>query len=553
MKKKILGLVSLFLLCLTLASPTLAKENIVIISDLSQHQNKKHNILIDNAAGYTVTGYEQTLENGKLEVGFDLIDDSNQPCETLPSDFEIYFWRPSGVMADSLSCYSFTIHRKDTSGNVLETYTTAGETVEAFRQYGLRIVTNKPGIFEISFNLEQEPGPSWEKLLDELDASAEGYAEVAGVRITGKNNTLIVEGPDDSTGRISSDITLNSETYSLPYSHFDFKNVELQEVSIITQENEHWTISFDEKTSICGGVSVSQYNENSYVHLKNDAIIRDTNDHLNLREFPLVVDINSGSSFHLTGKGSIPTAHCNWRTSELDDVYVEQKSALINVHVQIPSSGGALPHPQNIFKNVHLDHKQFPSSNPSNDIRMVLVYSDGNGNDGEISYTDYPAAKNLSEIDGNTVSLLLPDSHQDKNITVKVSAVNAAEDQYIAYELALVDEEKNTVSFEDGAYLYIPYPEGLDMFSAAQYDFTVTHYMGHQNEIFSTRDGTITLEPQGLRFSITSASPYVFEWKLAEKNNLPSTGDSSHLSLYAVLLASSFAAYLCIQRRKHHA
>lgn len=104
----------------------------------------------------------------------------------------------------------------------------------------------------------------------------------------------------------------------------------------------------------------------------------------------------------------------------------------------------------------------------------------------------------------------------------------------IEYEIHMVDSDDVQTPLSGKADLYIPYPEGMDMESAAQYDVTIHHTTEQGDEVFSTQDGTITLTPYGFQISVSSLSPFKLSWS-PSSSDLPRTGDSSRLILWMTL------------------
>lgn len=550
--KKLCLFLSLLLLSLMFTASACAAGNneIVVISSLSEHKNKHLNILMDNHADYRFESQKHNIGERAQQVTLSIFDANGLECDSFPSDVQLYFWRFGGMQPDNLSYYSISITHKDTAGNTIAVYNTDDGTIRAYEQYGLCIQTDKPGIFELSYTVADNIGPAWDEIFEKLENTTDASFDLDGVRVIRKNNELTIRGLRKDS-RISSDIFLNSEDFPLPFSRFTFDNVELQELVIHVPEHEDWTFHFTESSSIRRGIEINQWNSNSRVHLINDTKIEDLNPHLSQRDFPFVLDIYEGSSFHLTGKGSIPVSYCLWHTGTLEYPFIEEKAACINVFVNAASSSDAVPALKKAFSNIHLDHKQFSSKDLSSCVRTVLLYTDSEDYTREIVYKDHPAAKNISEINGDNINILLPDAHQKVDVTFRVSINDQTDSQNITYDIALVDQDNNTVSLENGAYLYIPYPDGMDLESSKQYEFTVTHYMAFGEEVFSTRNGTIERTDKGLRLKITSASPYILSWNTTEvtADNLPHTGDSSHIILHAALLTLC-CAILCIIRRR---
>lgn len=541
---------ALFLLLIMLCAIVMpaAALDYTFISDLSQHKNKHLNILMPNAEGYTLQGSDA---DRYTSYSLALYDANGQKADRFPQEATLYFRLPSRVERDSLPYYAFTIEQ--TNGAYTKTYSTAEGTVLAHPQYGIGIKTDRPGDFKISFTVTDDIGPTWDELMELLEEADDNTAfDHDGIRVTRSGETLTFAGLHAGS-RIRSDVFLDNGLYTLPGSKFVFDNVQLQEVYINPDEADDWTVHFTDSSAICFGVEAWLKAPASRVHLINDTVIRDLDEYLSQRDYPLVAEVPYGASFRLSGKGSIPADYCIWRTSTMEEVYKEQKSALINVFVQADSTQDAIPRFDKVFGDIELEPSQFPSGGIASCIRTCLVNETLDGSSYEIVYDDHPAVSSLSELNANQVGLLIPGSGDQADLTLKVSIHDQKGDQAIVYDLALVnDETQAATSITGSADLYLPYPQGMDMESAAQYDFTITHYTAYGEETFSTRDGSITLTPYGLCIRIHSMSPFLLSWEEApvvSTDDLPQTGDNSKMALWLALLTLSGAAMLVFKRR----
>jgi len=543
------ALLLLLLLYMAVALPTVAlsaaRQDYVFITDLSQYKNKKVNILTPDAEKYDLQ-YREDEDNNVYFLT--LLDSQGNELEAFPQDVKIYF---PHYTRDNLSYYSYIITQK--SGSDVITYSTADETVKAYERYGVEIQTDRLGEFQISYTIADNIGPTWNDVMDMLAETAPNSSSDDGnIRVTRSGNTITFEGLRDDS-RLCTDADLIAEDYVFPGSHFVFDNVELQEVRIYPQEGDNWTVHFTDSVQIRRGVEVWMKHSDSRVHLINDTEIQDLDQDLSQRDYPLMVDVPYGSSFLLTGKGSIPVDYCRWRTGTLEDPYVEWKSALVNVFVKADSTEESVPRFAKVFSDIQLDQNQFPTKDLSKYVRTCLVNETRDGDSYEVVYEDHPAASNLSELNANRINLLLPGAHDNADFTISVTIHDQGGDRAIAYDLVLTDNKKQEFAdIADGADLYLPYPAGMDMQSAAQYAFTVTHYTAYGEETFSTRNGTLELTPYGLRMRIHSMSPFLLTWDdvpVSVVGALPKTGDGSRLGLWLALLAMAAAAAV-LSRRK---
>lgn len=125
--------------------------------------------------------------------------------------------------------------------------------------------------------------------------------------------------------------------------------------------------------------------------------------------------------------------------------------------------------------------------------------------------------------------------------------------QSIEYEIHLVNDEGEAVEVSGSAILYIPYPEGMDEQSAADYAVVVRHITDHGEELFTTADGSLTCTPYGFRMEVTSLSPFVVSWERGNApgvENLPQTGDRSHFTAYLLVLIAAAGMLSGLRRRQ---
>ena len=540
-KKVILFLT--MLLWISTVMPVLAGgSDYVFISDLSQYKNKKVNILTPNAEMYEQNYTVTCNEEGRNSYSISLYDAHGQVVDPLPETVKLYY---PHYNRDNMAYYSYTITQQ--IGNDVITYSSENGSIQGHGQYGLEIETNRMGKFELSYTIADNVGPTWDELMDILAETGNDESfDYDGIRVSRSGNTVTFQGLRDDS-RLRDDVWLESDSYSFTGDQFVFDNVELQEVWIKPHENENWTVHLTESASVCRGMEI-WLKPNSRVHLINDTQICDLNPDTTQRDYPMCVDVPYGASFLLTGKGNIPPGDCRWYTSTMEEVYKERKSALINVFVRADSGEASVSAFAEAFSNIHLDKKQFPTNDLAAHIRTCLI-----NNDCEMLYEGHPAAGNLSELNAGRVNLLMLGSYGNADYEIKVSVQEQSGEQAIAYELMLVDN--STGGFADlsqGADLYLPYPVGMDMETASQYDITVTHYTAFGEEEFSTQKGNLQLTPYGLCARVYSMSPFLLSWEKADipaVDALPQTGDNSHIFLWLALLTLAGTAILTLKRK----
>lgn len=120
----------------------------------------------------------------------------------------------------------------------------------------------------------------------------------------------------------------------------------------------------------------------------------------------------------------------------------------------------------------------------------------------------------------------------------------------IEYEIHMVDGADQQIMLSGKSALYLPYPEGMDMESAADYEVTIHHDAAGGEEIYSTADDTIELTPYGFCIRVSSLSPFEVSWRSPEAVHLPQTGDHVYPERYALLLMMlSLAALIALSRK----
>lgn len=134
------------------------------------------------------------------------------------------------------------------------------------------------------------------------------------------------------------------------------------------------------------------------------------------------------------------------------------------------------------------------------------------------------------------------------------------------YELTLVNDDNAEVQLKGKGIVYVPYPDGYDETNYQDLEIMVGHYSADGSllkEVFSIENGRLTATKHGLRFEVTSLSPFAVCWKEKEPEATatpeptpapvtppPKTGDEQPLAMLLVLLAVSAAAMALLASRK---
>jgi len=141
------------------------------------------------------------------------------------------------------------------------------------------------------------------------------------------------------------------------------------------------------------------------------------------------------------------------------------------------------------------------------------------------------------------------------NVGVAVT-VHPVQDSLICYELDWLQKSRSAVHTDYEVDLVLAWPHGLNLEWAKTREFVVEHTKDSgEVELLSTINHTAVRTEEGLRMHVTSFSPFEMNWGSKKEMqqiidgyngaaaDLPSTGDNSHLFLWAGLLMISLCAY----------
>ena len=119
----------------------------------------------------------------------------------------------------------------------------------------------------------------------------------------------------------------------------------------------------------------------------------------------------------------------------------------------------------------------------------------------------------------------------------------------VTYSIRLVDQNGNEIQSPEGGTICFPYPKGITIKNANQYEFFITHYTSGNTELFSTTEGTIERKEAGLCIRVSSFSPFEITWEERPEIVLTQTGDDSHIGLWLALLTLSGIVVLTLKRK----
>ena len=151
------------------------------------------------------------------------------------------------------------------------------------------------------------------------------------------------------------------------------------------------------------------------------------------------------------------------------------------------------------------------------------------------------------------------------------------------YELTLKSDEDATVELKGKGTVYVPYPDGYDETNCQELEIMVAHYNADSsviNEVFSFANGNLEATKHGLRFEVTSLSPFSVSWKLKATSATPTptpatptptpatptpvpatptpappappaTGDNTPLALWALMIMVGLGGAALVLYRKY--
>ena len=174
---------------------------------------------------------------------------------------------------------------------------------------------------------------------------------------------------------------------------------------------------------------------------------------------------------------------------------------------------------------------------------------------------DSQCVTNIDDLDGDLggVPFILADASMT-SVTPHIEATQSDDNpRETEFDITLMKDGQET-SLTKPVTLTLGFPAGITSEIADNYEYLVIH---NNNEYMSSTAGNLKVTDNGPQVTATSFSPYTVVWGTAEyldnyrkvnypgavlasstaaTPNLPQTGDSSNLALYAVLLTLSVGA-----------
>ena len=126
------------------------------------------------------------------------------------------------------------------------------------------------------------------------------------------------------------------------------------------------------------------------------------------------------------------------------------------------------------------------------------------------------------------------------------------------YELCLVNDSNAKVEFSGSGVVYVPYPDDYDETNCANLEITISHYHSDGSrikEVFSTAatDEALKITPtkHGLRFIVTSLSPFVVSWEEAAEPGIQQAPQTFALTSVPAALQNEYATPTDLKRAMH--
>lgn len=172
-------------------------------------------------------------------------------------------------------------------------------------------------------------------------------------------------------------------------------------------------------------------------------------------------------------------------------------------------------------------------------------------------------ATDAKDVADTTVPFLVAPEGAIGSASVEVRATTDENlEREVTYDVSL-SENGVKVQPNQPVSLYLPYPNGMTMSTAKDYDFVVVHEKDNSTtEIMSTMTDTARLTEQGIEVKTDSFSPFTVDWgqatvlkakypdAIVAPGSLPQTGDTSSLLLPAGVLAISVCALALLLRKR---
>lgn len=438
----------------------------------------------------------------------------------------------------------------------------------------------------VAVRAEGGQAPTWGEIMKEMDWSLPSQSYTVGegddqVSVSRAGKDVVISG-----GRIADivrfvNVTVWDDDWQQDYGYhteagsYTFRNVTLDDDIYVWAHTkaDQYRITLEDTVKGRYGMICDVFNGAGLELVNHDIICCDS-------DYSMIIEADTQSSLSITGNGKILIGNgYDWADEEATQVDLVPIRVMLTSGASTPEDAIADIRQFEGRTTVSYDQVKIADGYPP--IRSYCAYKPDPNDAFRADDVVDPATGKLYTLNTEyIVKKLRPDAAPMTEPTIASEAdmseaaqmrpvmVTSAQDslylrseiteeiknQSIEYEIHLVDEEDEAVGVSGTAVLYIPYPEGMDEQSAADYEVFVRHVTDDGEEIYTTVDGSLTCTPYGFRMEVTSLSPFAVSWgkgSAADVGSLPQTGDRSHFMAYllALIAAAGMLAGLCRGQR----
>lgn len=426
----------------------------------------------------------------------------------------------------------------------------------------------------VAARAEDGQAPTWAEIMKKMDWSLSAQSYTAGegddqVSVSRTGKDVVISG-----GRIADavrfvNVTIWGEDWQREFGYhteagsYTFRNATLEDDIYVWAHTkaDQYRITLEDTVKGRYGMICTVLNGAGLELVNHDIIYCDS-------DYSMIIEADTQSSLSITGNGKILIGNgYDWADEEATQVDLVPIRFMLTSAASTPEAAIADIRQFEGRTTVSYDQVKIADGYPP--IRSYCVYQPDPNDAFRTDDLVDPATGRLYTLDTEyIVKKLRPDAAPMTEPTIASEAdmseaaqmrpvmVTTAQDslylrseiteeiknQSIEYEIHLVDEEDEAVGVTGTAVLYLPYPEGMDEQSAADYEVVVRHVTDDGEEIYTTIDGSLTCTPYGFRMEVTSLSPFAVSWgkgSAADVASLPQTGDRSHFMAYLLALIAA--------------
>jgi len=512
-------------------------------------------------------------------LNWKLVDADGNAPEIDPYEFHmIYLPYPQGH--DAAMGYEYVITSQDSNQAIDREHV---DQAIAFRP----IEGHNAGCYRLSWENKMNPkAAAWELIMSRMDWNGASCSYTVGagskkVKVTRQGRDITFSGGEISSVVRFANKSMWDDDYEAQQGwhtesgSYTFHNVTLlDDIYVWAHQGEDYTITLD--ASVKGHYCmICELHNGANLTLINNDIIQSDN------WYSMNIDAHPDCSMTITGNGKILPGRGEYWSEE------EQRDVLDYAPISFSIKGAghdnktALASIKEFEGNVVVSYDQVKVSSGYPQIRSSCWYnpdpsdpylgediidpSTGKPYSMDVSYIvkklrpakgamTEPILTSTTELSEGALHRPLLIATENDQFYLRSEITEEVGNSSIEYEIHLVDADDEQVALSKTSRLYIPYPDGLDMESAANYEVTIHHAASDGDEVYSTTDGTIELTSYGFCISVSSLSPFEVSWRSPEAAvDLPETGDHSHPELHIIMLVLSLSAIVVLSRKTKRA